>query len=71
MLVTIVFTSRKLSLLQRNFELKKSAYDKEVETARAQAELAFQLQTAKVIRMELLEVVIVQRTNFMGIIKAI
>ena len=33
---------------QRNFELKKSAYDKEVETARAQAELAFQLQTAKV-----------------------
>ena len=34
--------------VQRNFELKKSAYDKEVETARAQAELAFQLQTAKV-----------------------
>ena len=30
------------------FELKKSVYDKEVETARAQAELAFQLQTAKV-----------------------
>ena len=41
-------------LLQRNFELKKASYDKEVETARAQAELAFQLQTAKVIHSILL-----------------
>ena len=44
----IVWCNWKLSFAQRNFELKKSAYDKEVETARAQAELAFQLQTAKV-----------------------
>ena len=29
---------------KRNFEIKKASYDMEVETARAQSELAFQLQ---------------------------
>ena len=33
-----------MELYKRNFEIKKAAYDMEVETARAQAELAFQLQ---------------------------
>ena len=33
-----------IELYKRNFEIKKAAYDMEVETARAQAELAFQLQ---------------------------
>ena len=31
-------------LYKRNFEIKKAGYDMEVETARAQSELAFQLQ---------------------------
>ena len=33
-----------IELYKRNFEIKKASYDMEVETARAQAELAFQLQ---------------------------
>lgn len=37
-----------IELYKRNFEIKKASYDMEVETARAQAELAFQLQAAKV-----------------------
>jgi len=55
-----------IELYKRNFELKKSAYDKEVETARAQAELAFQLQTAKVhqrIKEEKMNIEIVDRLN--------
>ena len=34
---------------QRNYEVKKSAYDMEVETARAEAELAFQLQVGSLL----------------------
>lgn len=55
-----------IELYKRNFQLKKSAYDKEVETARAQAELAFQLQTAKVqqrIKEEKMNIEIVDRVN--------
>ena len=33
-----------IELYKRNFEIKKAGYDMEVETARAQSELAFQLQ---------------------------
>ena len=33
---------------KRNFEIKKASYDMEVETARAQAELAFQLQVKRI-----------------------
>lgn len=36
-----------IELYKRNFEIKKAAYDMEVETARAQAELAFQLQVSE------------------------
>lgn len=55
-----------IELYKRNFQLKKSFYDKEVETARAQAELAFQLQTAKVqqrIKEEKMNIEIVDRLN--------
>lgn len=55
-----------IELYKRNFELKKASYDKEVETARAQAELAFQLQTAKVqqrIKEEKMNIEIVDRLN--------
>ena len=38
-----------MELYKRNFEIKKAAYDMEVETARAQAELAFQLQVTNVV----------------------
>ena len=38
-----------IELYKRNFEIKKAAYDMEVETARAQAELAFQLQVRVVV----------------------
>jgi len=49
---------------KRNFEIKKASYDMEVETARAQAELAFQLQAAKVhqkIKEENMNIDIVER----------
>lgn len=49
---------------KRNFEIKKASYDMEVETARAQSELAFQLQAAKVhqkIKEEKMNIDIVDR----------
>lgn len=55
-----------MELYKRNFEMKKAAYDMEVETARAQAELAFQLQAAKVhqrIKEEKMNIEIVDRMN--------
>lgn len=55
-----------MALYKRNFEIKKAAYDMEVETARAQAELAFQLQAAKVhqrIKEEKMNIEIVDRMN--------
>ena len=36
-----------IELYKRDFEIKKAAYDMEVETARAEAELAFQLQVRR------------------------
>jgi len=53
-------------LYKRNFEIKKAGYDMEVETARAQSELAFQLQAAKVhqrIKEETMNIEIVDRMN--------
>lgn len=55
-----------MELYKRNFELKKASYDMEVETARACAELAFQLQAAKVhqrIKEEKMNIDIVDRVN--------
>jgi len=55
-----------MELYKRNFEVKKAAYDMEVETARAEAELAFQLQSAKVhqrIKEEKMNIDIVDRMN--------
>ena len=46
-----------MELYKRNFEVKKAAYDMEVETARAEAELAFQLQVgghfSKIFKLQL------------------
>merc|ERR1719418_156511 len=53
-----------IELYKRNFEIKKAGYDMEVETARAQSELAFQLQAAKVhqkIKEEKMNIDIVER----------
>jgi len=61
-----LFNDTAIELYKRDFELKKASYDKEVETARAQAELAFQLQTAKVqqrIKEEKMNIEIVDRVN--------
>ena len=35
---------------QRDFELKKAAYDQEVQTKKAQSELAYELQVSAVIQ---------------------
>jgi len=59
-----------VELYKRNYELKKASYDKEVETARAEAELAFQLQSAKVqqrIKEEKMNVEIIERMKHIEI----
>lgn len=51
---------------QRDFELKKAAYDMEVQTTKAQAELAYQLQAAKTkqrIREENMQVTVIERAQ--------
>ncbi|XP_025114041.1 flotillin-1-like isoform X1 [Pomacea canaliculata] len=49
---------------QRDFELKKAAYDMEVQTTKAQADLAYDLQAAKTkqrIREEQMQVTVIER----------
>lgn len=53
-----------IELYKRNYELKKAGYDKQVEAARAGAELAFQLQAAQVhqkIKEEKMNVEVIER----------
>lgn len=51
---------------QRDFELKKAAYDVEVQTKKAEAEMAYELQAAKTkqrIKEEQMQVKVVERTQ--------
>ncbi|XP_055702250.1 flotillin-1 isoform X3 [Phlebotomus papatasi] len=51
---------------QRDFELKKSAYDVEVQTKKAEAELAYELQAAKTkqrIKEEQMQIKVVERSQ--------
>ncbi|GLV42738.1 Flotillin 1 [Carabus blaptoides fortunei] len=51
---------------QRDFELKKAAYDCEVQTKKAEAELAYELQAAKTkqrIKEEQMQIKVVERTQ--------
>ncbi|KAK7496992.1 hypothetical protein BaRGS_00011728 [Batillaria attramentaria] len=51
---------------QRDFELKKAAYDMEVQTTKAQADLAYDLQAAKTkqrIREEQMQVTVIERSQ--------
>lgn len=51
---------------QRDFELKKAAYDVEVQTKKAEAELAYELQAAKTkqrIKEEQMQIKVVERTQ--------
>lgn len=51
---------------QRDFELKKAAYDMEVQTKKASADLAYQLQAAKTkqrIREENMQVTVIERSQ--------
>ncbi|XP_039286171.1 flotillin-1 isoform X3 [Nilaparvata lugens] len=51
---------------QRDFELKKAAYDMEVQTKKAEAELAYELQAAKTkqrIKEEQMQIKVVERTQ--------
>ncbi|KAK7788426.1 hypothetical protein R5R35_013829 [Gryllus longicercus] len=51
---------------QRDFELKKAAYDVEVQTKKAEAELAFDLQAAKTkqrIKEEQMQILVVERSQ--------
>ena len=51
---------------KRDFELKKAAYDVEVQTKKAEAELAYELQAAKTkqrIKDEQMQIKVVERTQ--------
>lgn len=51
---------------QRDFELKKAAYDVEVQTKKAEAELAYELQAAKTkqrIKEEQMQILVVERSQ--------
>lgn len=51
---------------QRDFELKKAAYDVEVQTKKAEAEMAYELQAAKTkqrIKEEQMQIMVVERTQ--------
>ncbi|XP_026318298.1 flotillin-1 isoform X2 [Hyposmocoma kahamanoa] len=51
---------------QRHFELKKAAYDVEVQTKKAEAEMAYELQAAKTkqrIKEEQMQIAVVERTQ--------
>lgn len=51
---------------QRDFELKKAAYDVEVQTKKAEAEMAYELQAAKTkqrIKEEQMQIKVVERTQ--------
>lgn len=51
---------------QRDFELKKAAYDMEIQTKKAQSELAYELQAAKTkqsIKEEEMQVKVIERTQ--------
>nr|CAD7570617.1 unnamed protein product [Timema californicum] len=51
---------------QRDFELKKAAYDVEVQTKKAEAEFAYELQAAKTkqrIKEEQMQILVVERTQ--------
>ncbi|XP_076455396.1 flotillin-1-like isoform X1 [Babylonia areolata] len=53
-----------ISKAQRDFELKKAAYDMEVQTTKAQADLAYDLQAAKTkqrIKEESMQVTVIER----------
>merc|ERR1712203_846383 len=55
---------------KRDFELKKAAYDVEVQTKKAEAELAYELQAAKTkqrIKEENMQIKVVERTQEIAI----
>jgi len=55
-----------IAMSQRDFELKKAAYDMEVQTKKASADLAYQLQAAKTkqrIREENMQVTVIERSQ--------
>merc|ERR1712029_1056595 len=59
-----------IAMSKRNFELKKATYDTEVNTAKAEAEMAYSLQAAKVqarIKEEEMQVKVVERQQNIAI----
>ncbi|KAF5279004.1 hypothetical protein FQA39_LY05682 [Lamprigera yunnana] len=67
---SVFHNNTQVAKAQRDFELKKAAYDKEVQTQRAEAELAYDLQAAKtkqIIREEEMQITVVERTQQIAI----
>jgi flotillin len=55
-----------IAMAQRDFELKKAAYDQEVQTKKAQSDLAYNLQAAKTkqkIKEEQMQIAVVERSQ--------
>ncbi|XP_044733972.1 flotillin-1 isoform X1 [Chrysoperla carnea] len=65
-MAALYLNNTEIAKAQRDFELKKAAYDVEVQTKKAEAELAYQLQAAKTkqrIKEEQMQIKVVERTQ--------
>ncbi|KAK4877414.1 hypothetical protein RN001_009920 [Aquatica leii] len=65
-MASVLFNDTQVAKARRDFELKKATYDKEVQTQRAEAELAYDLQAAKTkqrIREEEMQIEVVERSQ--------
>jgi len=65
-MASLFLNDTEIAKAQRDFELKKAAYDVEVQTKKAEAEMAYELQAAKTkqrIKEEQMQVKVVERTQ--------
>ncbi|GJQ87980.1 putative flotillin [Trypoxylus dichotomus] len=65
-MASVFLNDTEIAKARRNFELKKAAYDAEVQTKNAEAELAYELQAAKTkqrIKEEQMQIKVVERTQ--------
>ncbi|XP_063910877.1 flotillin-1 isoform X1 [Zophobas morio] len=65
-MASVFLNDTDIAKAKRDFELKKAAYDVEVQTKNAEAEMAYELQAAKTkqrIKEEQMQIVVVERTQ--------
>ncbi|KAB0790996.1 hypothetical protein PPYR_11027 [Photinus pyralis] len=71
-MASVLFNETQVAKARRDFELKKASYDVEIETQRATAELAYDLQAAKTkqrIQEEQMQVKVIERSQAIALQK--